>query len=334
MTIQCGESHNTIKAMTSATPVSDHLRARVYWWLERPDRSATGPWLLEIALIILITLNVAAVILETVDSIYFPWRTTFDLFEGFSLCVFVTEYAARLWVAPENPQYKSRWSWAVSPIALIDLVAILPALVYLFVPIDLRILRTFRMLRLLKLTRYSPALGMLLAVFEEEAGAFFAGFFILMVMLIFAASGAWLAEHEAQPDAFGSIPAAMWWAMATLTTVGYGDVTPITVAGKVFGAVITVIGIGMAALPAGIIASGLNDQLHRRRASLEREFRKALENGDLCEVDEADIEALRKELGLSHRAATLIRDRVHAETAGPDERCPHCGNPLDRSTQP
>lgn len=306
------------------------MRARIYWWLERPDRSADGPRVLEIALIVLITLNVGAVIMETVDPIYARWQNAFDLFEVISLTVFVIEYAVRLWVVPENPDKPSRWSWATSPLAVIDLLAILPALLYLFIPIDLRILRTFRMLRLLKLTRYSPALGMLLAVFEEEAGAFFAGFFILMLMLIFAASGAWLAEHEVQPEAFGSIPAAMWWAVATLTTVGYGDVTPVTVAGKFFGAVITIIGIGMAALPAGIIASGLNDQLHRRRASLESEFRKALEDGNICDAEEAGIEALRKELGLSRRAADQIREKIHSETQGQPGFCPGCGRPLKK----
>ncbi|WP_419739008.1 ion transporter [Ruegeria sp.] len=320
--------------MTEAVKRANYLRKRVYWWLERPDRAATGPWVLELALIALITLNVAAVILETVDSIYDRWGVALNLFEGLSLFVFVVEYAARLWVATENPNYKTRASWAVSPIAIIDLLAILPALLYLLFPVDLRLLRTFRMLRLLKLTRYSPALGMLLAVFEEEAGAFFAGFFILMVMLIFAASGAWLAEHEAQPEAFGSIPAAMWWAMATLTTVGYGDVTPVTVAGKIFGAAITVIGIGMAALPAGIIASGLNDQLHRRRASLESEFRKALVDGDICEADEKEIDAVRKQLGLSRRAADHIRNRVHAETMSQVDRCSTCGQPKNQSDNP
>ncbi|WP_170610367.1 ion transporter [Ruegeria arenilitoris] len=320
--------------MSEVLTDSDELRKKVYWWLERPDRAAIGPWLLEIVLIVLITLNVAAVLLETVESIYARWGFALNLLEGFSLFVFIAEYAARLWVATENPNYKTRASWAVSPIAIIDLLAILPALLYLLFPIDLRLLRTFRMLRLLKLTRYSPALGMLLAVFEEEAGAFFAGFFILMVMLIFAASGAWLAEHDAQPAAFGSIPAAMWWAMATLTTVGYGDVTPVTVAGKIFGAAITVIGIGMAALPAGIIASGLNDQLHRRRASLEREFRKALEDGDICEKDEADIESVRKQLGLSRRSADHIRERVHAETLSDAERCPTCGQPTEQKAKP
>ena len=304
------------------------LRAKVYWWLERPERAARGPWLLEVALIVLISLNVGAVILETVDSVYARWQPVFDIFEIFSLSIFIIEYLARLWVAPENPETPTRLSWARSPLALVDLFAILPSLLYLLIPVDLRILRTFRMLRLLKLTRYSPALAMLLAVFREEAGAFFAGFFILILMLIFAASGAWLAEHQVQPEDFGSIPAAMWWAVATLTTVGYGDVTPITVAGKVFGAIVTIVGIGMAALPAGIIASGLNDQLHRRRASLEREFRKALEDGNICDVEEAEIDTLRRELGLSLRAAAQIRDQVQAEHQVQSGTCPHCGKSL------
>lgn len=304
------------------------LRARVYWWLERPDRSATGPLVLETVLIVLISVNVAVVILETVDSYYYRWQWIFDSIEAFSLVVFAIEYAARLWVAPEAPDNPPRWRWALTPLALIDLLAILPAILVLFMPVDLRILRTFRLLRLLKLTRYSPALGMLLAVFREEAGAFFAGFFILMLMLIFAASGAWLAEHIAQPEAFGSIPAAMWWAVATLTTVGYGDVTPITVPGKIFGAMVTIVGIGMAALPAGIIASGLNVQIHRRRGNLERQFRNALEDGRICEDEEAEIEALRRELGLSMRIANHIREQVHHEHEQRVRQCPHCGKAL------
>lgn len=309
---------------------SKRLRASVYWWLERPDRAAIGPWLLELALITLITVNVGAVIFETVDAVYFKAKLAFDTFEAVSLTVYVLEYLARLWVAPEDPANRSRWAWSVTPSAIIDLLAILPALLFLLIPVDLRILRIFRLLRLLKLTRYSPALGMLLAVFEEEAGAFFAGFFILSLMLIFAASGAWIFEHDIQPDAFGSIPASMWWAVATLTTVGYGDVTPITVGGKVFGAVVTVVGIGMAALPAGIIASGLNDQLHLRRDRLREEFRKALSDGQICDDEEAEIEAARKRLGLSRRAAAQIREQLQSEDNAGPHTCPACGQSVAR----
>lgn len=149
-----------------------------------------------------------------------------------------------------------------------------------------------------------------------------------MLMLIFAASGAWLAEHNAQPDEFGSIPAAMWWAVATLTTVGYGDVTPVTVAGKFFGACVTIVGIGMAALPAGIIASGLNDQIHRRKKSLEQRFRQALSDGIFCDEEQQKIETLRKQLGLSHRAAKLIMQSVRLDHIERENTCKTCGKHL------
>jgi len=115
--------------MIEANPT---LRARVYWWLERPDRNADGPLVLEIALIVLITLNVGAVILETVAPIYAHWKSAFDLFESMSLLVFVAEYLARLWVAPENPAVQSRREWVSSPLAIVDLLAILPAVLVLF----------------------------------------------------------------------------------------------------------------------------------------------------------------------------------------------------------
>ena len=271
--------------------------------------------------------------METVDSLYAQWEWEFRIFEIFSLTIFTIEYAARLWVVPENPDNPKRLRWCFTPSAIIDFLAVLPGLLMLIFPLDLRMLRAFRMLRLLKLTRYSAALGMLLSVFEEEAGSFFAGFFVLLLVLVFAASGAWLVEREAQPEAFGSIPAAMWWAVATLTTVGYGDVYPVTVMGKVFGAAITVVGVGMAALPAGIIASGLNDQLHRRRANMQKQFRMALEDGVICGAEEAEIETLRKELGLSRRAADQIRAQMEDEARQKLNICPHCGrHPKDVHT--
>lgn len=304
------------------------LRAKVHWWLERPDRFAKGPRWLEVLLITLITANVLAVVLETVDPLYRNWQMFFDTFEYTSLTIFTIEYFCRFWAAAENTQYRSRLAWMLSPTAIIDLMAVLPALLLFLFPFDLRVLRIFRILRLLKLTRYSAALGMLLAVLEEEAGAFFACFFILMVMLIVAASGAWLVEHKAQPDEFGSIPAAMWWAVATLTTVGYGDVTPVTVLGKIFASMITVVGIGMAALPAGIIASGMNSQLRRRRESLEREFRKVLANGNFCAEDAAEIERARRELGLSYRVAEAVRQDMIAKAQAPQGFCQTCGQPF------
>ena len=128
---------------------------------------------------------------------------------------------------------------------------------------DLRFLRVVRLLRLLKLTRYSSSLAMLLRVSKQEAKPISASLFVLLLMLLLASSFAYIAEHKAQPEAFGSIPKAMWWAIITMTTVGYGDVTPITLGGKVIAAMVGIIGIGMVALPAGLLASGFTAQLHR-----------------------------------------------------------------------
>lgn len=317
--------------MNNAQTNPTTLRAKVYWWLERPDRNATGPRWLEVILITLITANVLAVVMETVEPLYARWSLFFDTFERISVTLFTLEYFCRLWCAPESDEYRSKIAWMLTPTALIDLLAVLPALLVFVFPIDLRVLRIFRILRLLKLTRYSAALGMLLAVLEEEAAAFFACFFILMVMLIIAASGAWLVEHNAQPEEFGSIPAAMWWAVATLTTVGYGDVTPVTVLGKVFASMITIVGIGMAALPAGIIASGMNSQLKRRRDSLKREFRKVLADGNLCAADEVEIEQVRRELGLSQRVAESVRQEMLAQAQAPKGFCPTCGQPAPKA---
>ena len=314
--------------MSETTEQTQSLRSKIYWWLERPDRSALGPKILEIAIILLIVANVAAVILETVTPILEAHRQSFITFEIISVSIFIVEYLMRLWVAPENPEQPSRTKWARSPLAVIDLLAILPTLFSFIIPMDLRILRVFRLLRILKLTRYSAAFSMLMAVFEEEAGAFLACFFILMVMLILAASGAWLAENQAQPEAFGSILHSMWWAVATLTTVGYGDVSPITPLGKLFGALITIVGIGMAALPAGIIASGLNTQIHLRRENLERKFRKAFDDGEINASEEAEIETLRKELGLSKRVVDGIRKQIESQRPTEDGCCPNCGQSL------
>ena len=310
------------------------FRRKVYEVLETSEKSNRLSLIVDTALVILIVINIISVVLESVGSINTRFGWLFENIEIISVMVFTIEYILRLWVAPENPEDSShkspRIKHALSPIAIIDLLAILPFyLTYLFA-IDLRFLRVLRLLRILKLTRYSSAMTMLLDVFREEATAFFAGFFILMVLLILAASGAYLAEQDVQPDKFGSIPAAMWWSMATLTTVGYGDVTPITAAGKVFGACVTVVGIGMAALPAAILANGLAVQLNRKRELMNDKFRMALEDGQIDSDEEEAIEDLRKELGLSHSVANSIRETAQKTKDKADiHHCPHCGGSLD-----
>ncbi|MCK5575963.1 MAG: ion transporter [Sphingomonadales bacterium] len=221
-------------------------------------------------MIALILLNAFAVAAETVSELYLQYKTLFDTFEIFSLSVFVFEYVTRIWVSveviPENetPRWKQRLKYMLTPFAIIDLLAIMPFHLFSAAAFDLRFLRLFRLLRLLKLMRYSPALISLGRVIYEERRALIAALIIMMGMLFFAASMAYFIEHDAQPDVFANIPQALWWAVATLTTVGYGDVVPITVFGKILGGTMMIFGLAFYAIPIGIVASAFSSEIHRR----------------------------------------------------------------------
>ncbi len=314
-----------------STPAT--LRHRVYELLERPSRADRPSWFLELALITTIVISVISVTLETVPVFFQRYGAEFRVIDLLTTAIFTLEYVARIWASaerrPDLPAWQARLRYAVSPLAIIDLVAILPFYLALLLPLDFQLLRVLRLLRIYKLTRYSPALAVLIGVIREEASTLLAAFLILSVLLIFAAAGAYFVEHEAQPEAFGSVPAAMWWAMVTLTTVGYGDVTPITPLGRLFGGVITLLGVGMAALPAGIIASGLADHLHRRRDRLYEEFRHALEDGQIDISEGRKIERLRRELGIRREVAHTIYQDILRRRNRRTCRCPQCGHQFD-----
>lgn len=171
------------------------------------------------------------------------------------------------------------------------------------------------------------AIQLIFRVFREEQRSFIAAFSILFSLLIIAASGIYLIEHDVQPDEFGSILEAMWWAMATLTTVGYGDVTPITHGGKFFGGLVTIVSMGMVALPAGILASGFNAQMQRRRQKFNVLLKQILQDGLVTEQEWSDLEALRTQLGLDKEEAELL---IALSEARKDQqpKCPHCGGLL------
>ncbi|WP_417725621.1 ion transporter [Salipiger sp.] len=313
------------------TPQKPILRRRAYLLLEHPGQGPRAARIVEIALILLIIANVIAVALETVPRLYASHQALFQAFDRLSVAIFTAEYLLRVWASaerePARPAWRARLRYMRSPLALVDLMAILPFFLGLIFTSDLQMLRILRLFRIYKLTRYSPALSVLFGVIREEAGALAAAFSILTILLVFAATGAYLVEHEAQPGDFGSIPAAMWWALVTLTTVGYGDVTPITPLGRIFGGFITVLGVGMAALPAGIIASGLADHLHRRRDHLRNQFRLALEDGRIDLEEGRQIEKLRRELGINRDIAHAILSEVRLrQVPRPACRCPECGH--------
>ncbi len=312
------------------------LRRRVYEVLERAEPGDRVSALVDVFLISLILLSATAIVLESISAIYRVYEAAFFWFEAFTVAVFTLEYVLRIWSSVEGAEdncspWRCRLRYLRSGSALIDLVAIFPFYLMLIGTgaLDMRFLRMFRLLRVLKLTRYSAALNILAQAFRENGRSLAAAFFILLMVMLVAATGMYHFEREAQPEAFSSIPASMWWAFATLTTVGYGDITPITAGGRVFGALITVLGLGMVALPTGILASAYTEQLRRRSERYRRSADRALEDGELTEQEIAELEALRKDLGLDREVAEEILSWKKAHQPGrAGTSCPHCGGSL------
>ena len=222
---------------------------------------------------VLIVLNVVVTIFETVKSFHDIFGTLVYWFDIFSLLVFTGEYFLRLWVCTLDSRYNSfflgRIKYMLSPLMLMDLAVIMPFYLPLVLNIDTRfilILRVFRIARILKLTRYSGSFQKLVRVIGKKKDDLVASLGVVFMLLILSSSLMYYSEHSVQPDKFSSIPASMWWGVATLTTVGYGDVFPITNLGKFIGAFIAVLGIGMVALPTGIIGSGFLEEIQSCKA--------------------------------------------------------------------
>ena len=236
-----------------------------------PDNRASR--VLDVFLISLISLNAVALILSTVEEIYDAAPLSFRILEVVSIAVFTVEYLLRVWCCTVEARYASpvwgRLRYAVSPLALIDLMAVVPfyaALFGGFSGLDLRLLRTLRLLaQIARLSRYSSGIRTLTRVMHDRGPQLLTVIMVLAVLLLITSSLMFFAEHEAQPEKFASIPQAMWWSVITLTTVGYGDAVPVTTAGRVLAGLIAVLGIGLFALPAGILGSGFVDELRRTR---------------------------------------------------------------------
>jgi len=248
--------------------MTQDLKARIYGMLEPGDGDSKCFFYFIMGLILL---NVAAVVLETVDSIYSTYDRLFQAFEVFSLGVFTIEYLLRVWTCTEDPRFKDpvrgRLRFMLTPMALIDLMVVLPFYLPFFLS-DLRFmraLRLFRLFRVLKLVRYSESLQTFIDVLKLKKEELLLMFFAMMILLVISSSLMYKAENAAQPEAFASIPAAMWWSIVTLATVGYGDVYPVTNWGRFLGSIAVILGIGLFALPTGVLASGFAEVLARRK---------------------------------------------------------------------
>lgn len=251
-------------------PEPGSLRLRLHDILEFAVESDPPSRGVNTALVVLILLNVAAFAASTVETLHARYGAAFEAFNAFSVTVFTVEYLLRLWSCVEIPVFRSMPHWrarlnfAVRPLMIIDFLAIAPFYLTFFFDIDLRVLRVLRLFRFLKLARYSPALVSLGRVIANERRALLGALLVMMALILFASTGIYFIERSAQPDVFGSIPDAAWWALATLTTVGYGDVVPLTPLGKMFGGLMMIFGLGMFALPIGIIATGFSQEANRQ----------------------------------------------------------------------
>jgi voltage-gated potassium channel len=247
------------------------LRRRVYRVLEAGHIYNWKVLVFETLLIALILANVVAVMLESVPSLHDAYHAQFEWFEYASVGIFAVEYALRIWTSIEDPRHAARgcvWGrvrYALTPVMIIDFLSFAPSILSLFVPVlDLRILRLFRLLRLMKITRYSPALTTLIEVIKGERRALLGTLLLIMCIMVLSAYTMYVVEGSIQPKSFGSLPSSLYWAVTTLTTTGYGDITPQTAIGRLVAGITMMFGLALFALPVGIVATNFVTEIHRR----------------------------------------------------------------------
>ena len=274
----------------------------------------------DLFLSILIVVNLIAVCLETIDSLFLEYKTIFVAVELVSVSIFSIEYVLRIWSRPSAPdEYgktatSKRLGYIFSFTGIIDLLAILPSILPLLLGgVDLRWLRILRLMRLLKFSHYSSALEDLFSAVQHERRSFAATLYLLILAILISSSLIYLFEQNVQPEHFGSIPDAMWWTVVTLTTVGYGDIVPMTVAGKLVATLTALMGVCVVALLTGIVATGFTNQVSMRRNQLEAEITSALSDGVISKDERKKIEDLRQQLNISEEDALAIINYISRE---------------------
>lgn len=280
----------------TASPISRVINAIVIW---------------------MIVASVLVILVESYQPIYEAQKDFFIIFERISIGFFTLEFLVRLWASgaaydkDAGGARRGRFKYLTSFQGLVDLLAILPFyLQSLFPGIDLRILRLFRLLRLLKLSRYNSALEDLIRAILDERRAFVATLYILCVVIVLSSALMYYAEGAAQPEKLASIPHAMYWSLVTLTTVGYGDISPVTPIGKFISSVTALLGVSTVAMFAGIISSSFSNRVARRRMIFEEELAHAYQDGILTEEEDALLKELIDRFDLSDEEVSEMKKRV------------------------
>jgi len=296
------------------------FRAKVFAILEPTGHSGRLHAYIDNFIVFWVALSITCVIFESVASVRSLFAVEFHVIDVIAFTIFTIEYIARVYAAPENPKYHhrmARWAHIRSGPAIIDLLAILPFVLesLLSQHLDLRFLRVFRLVRMLKLTRYTSALETLYKVVQREWQVIFASVFVMMLLVVLTASLGFLLEHEAQPDKFQNFPQSIYWAIITLASVGYGDISPVTPMGRALTVILALVGIGIFAIPAGLLASAFTDQLRIDRDAFKQRLMLAFEDGMLNGAERELIIAEAERLHLSHDEVKRLTEEARAEFA-------------------
>jgi len=295
------------------------FRYKVYALVNETPTSGQLHHIFDFMIVLWVILSVLSVILESVHIVNYYLHAEFVILDIMAVAVFSTEYLMRIYSCPEDPRFKAwltgRLKNATQPTSIIDLLAILPFYLESFLHhlFDLRFLRVFRLMRLLKLARYSGATQSLFVVIKREWPVMKASAFIMILLVMLAACLGYLFEHEAQPDKFENIPQSIYWAVITLASVGYGDISPITPAGRAMTIVLALLGIGIFAIPAAILSSALSDQLRIEREKMMNELYHMLEDGVISPEEQELIEAEAKRLHLSNSELDRLLEKAKVQ---------------------
>ena len=274
-------------------------------------------------IVFLVLANIVAVILESVPKFRDEYGLWFDQFELYCIILFTIEYSLRVWSGgaryPQS-QWKGIKEYALGFHGLVDLAATLPYyLQFLFPGADLRALRVLRMIRIFKLSAYNSALEDLINAIKEEKKSFISALYILAIAIVLSSSLMYYAENEAQPDKFSSIPASMYWSIISLTTVGYGDVSPITPIGKLLGTLTAVIGVFVVAIVTGIVAAAFASQQQRRKEVFESQLRDVLSDGVISDDEAQLLKDMQSKYNLPDDLVSSLTERVKIESKSPKD---------------
>ena len=283
-----------------------------------PNHTASR-WV-ELAITIVVLVNCSAVILDSVPEIHAVYKDFFHELEFWSVIFFTTEYIARVWslgakyAASEGGSWKGRRQYIFSPFGLVDFFATMPYYMHIFFPyLDLRILRVLRLLRILKLSKYNTALQDLFQAVYSERQAFGSAVFLLTIATVVSASLMHFAEGHEQPEFFGTIPHSIYWAIITITS-GYGNVEPVTKAGEAIALITGFLGVCMAAIMTGIVASAFSNQVARKKAAFEAQIREIFSDGVVSEEEKETLKRLQAHYRLTDVQVEAMLQRAQNKT--------------------